>query len=124
MIEFAGRIAEQVTLAVGADPDRVAWAIDLAKGGPLDSKAMNGRSVPVVRIPNQNLKSGAAFDSTIRYAFGFDLIVATNSAHNVNLDADGLTLYSEMRDAGYAAYFVGTATRGVADLHASAKAAT
>jgi 5,10-methylenetetrahydromethanopterin reductase len=31
MIEFAGRIAERVTLAVGADPDRVAWAIDLAR---------------------------------------------------------------------------------------------
>jgi 5,10-methylenetetrahydromethanopterin reductase len=31
MIEFAARIAEQVTLAVGADPDRVAWAIDLAR---------------------------------------------------------------------------------------------
>jgi 5,10-methylenetetrahydromethanopterin reductase len=31
MIEFAGRIAEHVTLAVGADPDRVAWAIDLAR---------------------------------------------------------------------------------------------
>jgi 5,10-methylenetetrahydromethanopterin reductase len=31
MIEFAGRIAEQITLAVGADPDRVAWALDLAR---------------------------------------------------------------------------------------------
>jgi len=31
MIEFAGRIAERVTLAVGADPERVAWAIDLAR---------------------------------------------------------------------------------------------
>jgi 5,10-methylenetetrahydromethanopterin reductase len=28
MIAFAGRVAERVTLAVGADPDRVAWAID------------------------------------------------------------------------------------------------
>lgn len=31
MIEFAARIAERVTFAVGADPDRVAWAIDLAR---------------------------------------------------------------------------------------------
>jgi 5,10-methylenetetrahydromethanopterin reductase len=31
MIEFAGRIAENVTLAVGADPERVAWAVDLAR---------------------------------------------------------------------------------------------
>jgi 5,10-methylenetetrahydromethanopterin reductase len=33
MLEFAGGIAERVTLAVGADPERVAWAIDLARGG-------------------------------------------------------------------------------------------
>lgn len=31
MLELAGGIAEQVTLAVGADPDRVAWAIGLAR---------------------------------------------------------------------------------------------
>src|SRR5262245_46831151 len=28
MLELAARISERVTLAVGADPDRVAWAID------------------------------------------------------------------------------------------------
>ena len=37
MIEFAGRIAERVTLAVGADPDRVAWAIDLARKAAADA---------------------------------------------------------------------------------------
>src|SRR5215475_2682032 len=31
MIDFAARIAERVTLAVGADPERIAWAIDLAR---------------------------------------------------------------------------------------------
>ena len=36
MIEFAGRIAERVTLAVGADPDRVAWAVDLARKAAVD----------------------------------------------------------------------------------------
>ena len=36
MIEFAARIAERVTLAVGADPDRVAWAIDLARKAAAD----------------------------------------------------------------------------------------
>ena len=30
LIDFAARTAERVTLAVGADPDRVAWALDLA----------------------------------------------------------------------------------------------
>jgi 5,10-methylenetetrahydromethanopterin reductase len=37
LIEFAGRIAERVTLAVGADPDRVAWAIDLARKAAADA---------------------------------------------------------------------------------------
>jgi 5,10-methylenetetrahydromethanopterin reductase len=37
MIEFAGRIAERVTLAVGADPERVAWAIDLASKAAVDA---------------------------------------------------------------------------------------
>ena len=31
MIELAAGLAERVTLAVGADPERVAWAIDLAR---------------------------------------------------------------------------------------------
>src|SRR5690349_18727427 len=29
VIEFAARVAERVTLAVGADPTRIAWAVDL-----------------------------------------------------------------------------------------------
>ena len=37
VIEFAARIAERVTLAVGADPDRVAWALDLARLAAQDS---------------------------------------------------------------------------------------
>jgi 5,10-methylenetetrahydromethanopterin reductase len=36
MIDFAGRIAERVTLAVGADPDRVTWAVDLARKAAVD----------------------------------------------------------------------------------------
>src|SRR4051812_31929920 len=37
MIELAARIAERVTLAVGADPDRIAWAIDLARKTAADA---------------------------------------------------------------------------------------
>jgi 5,10-methylenetetrahydromethanopterin reductase len=37
MIEFAARVAEHVTLAVGADPDRVAWAIDLTRKAAADA---------------------------------------------------------------------------------------
>jgi 5,10-methylenetetrahydromethanopterin reductase len=37
MIAFAGRIAERITLAVGAETDRVAWAIDLARKAAADA---------------------------------------------------------------------------------------
>lgn len=36
MIELGGRVAERVTLAVGADPDRVAWALDLGRKAAAD----------------------------------------------------------------------------------------
>lgn len=37
MIDFAARTAERVTLAVGADPDRIAWALDLARKAAADA---------------------------------------------------------------------------------------
>ena len=37
MIELASRVAERVTLAVGADADRVAWALDLARKAAADA---------------------------------------------------------------------------------------
>ena len=37
VIDFAARTAERVTLAVGADPDRVAWALDLARKSASDA---------------------------------------------------------------------------------------
>ncbi len=37
LITFAARIAEQVTFAVGADPERVEWAIDLARKAAADA---------------------------------------------------------------------------------------
>jgi len=37
MIEFAARVAERVTFAVGADDDRVAWAVDLARKSAVDA---------------------------------------------------------------------------------------
>jgi len=46
MIELAGRLAERVTLAVGADPDRVAWAIDLTRKAAADA-GRDPRSVSI-----------------------------------------------------------------------------
>jgi 5,10-methylenetetrahydromethanopterin reductase len=37
MLDFAARTAEHVTLAVGADPDRIGWALDLARKAAVDA---------------------------------------------------------------------------------------
>jgi 5,10-methylenetetrahydromethanopterin reductase len=37
MIQLGARVAERVTLAVGADPDRIAWALDLARKAAADA---------------------------------------------------------------------------------------
>jgi 5,10-methylenetetrahydromethanopterin reductase len=37
LLEFAARTSERVTLAVGADPERVAWAIDLVHRAAIDA---------------------------------------------------------------------------------------
>lgn len=37
VIDLAARVAEQITFAVGADPERVAWAIDLARKAAADA---------------------------------------------------------------------------------------
>jgi 5,10-methylenetetrahydromethanopterin reductase len=37
MLALGGRLAERITLAVGADPERVAWAIELARKAAADA---------------------------------------------------------------------------------------
>src|SRR3954451_18413018 len=37
MIQFAARVAEHVTLAVGADPERISWALDTARKAAADA---------------------------------------------------------------------------------------
>ena len=44
MLELAGGLAERVTLAVGADPDRVAWALAIAR----DAATAEGRDPAAV----------------------------------------------------------------------------
>ncbi len=48
LLEFAGRTAERITLGVGADPERVAWALDLARKAAAD--AGRDPAVAVVRV--------------------------------------------------------------------------
>ena len=87
------------------------FAVDLAKAGPLDSKEMNGKSIPLGRIANQNRKTASpAFDPTGKYAFGFSLQVASAGAQNVNLDAEAQTAYRAMAQSGAAVLLQGPAT--------------
>jgi len=87
------------------------WAVDLHKGGPLLGKGgSDEQAVAITAFTGQNKNGNAAFDATQRYAFGFDIIPATASAKNVNLDAADLVDYQDMMSKGYTALFVGTAT--------------
>lgn len=86
------------------------WAIDLAKGGPLMAKALNGEAVALTRLTHQNLKSGTpAFSTTSKYAFGFEL-VAAQPAYNVNLDTEAQAAWREMAAKGWTVWLSGTAT--------------
>jgi hypothetical protein len=85
------------------------FAIDLHKGGPLAGKGgSDEQSVPIGILSSKS--DGSAFDPTVRYAFGFDVVAATNAAQNVNLDAAGRADYAQMVSNGWSVMYVGTAT--------------
>jgi hypothetical protein len=110
------------------------WAIDLTKAGspgdvetqavirPLGPGHSHGgppasgrgsaedRSIRLVRIDKQNRNGGAAFDPTRRYAFGYDVVTATNDARKVNFDAAAEADYATMVQEGVSMLYVGTAT--------------
>ncbi len=90
------------------------WAVDLSHGDPryLAGKGGAGeQAVPIAALASQNKNGGAAFatDGT-RYAFGFDVVGASNEAQNVNLDAEALADYEQMVSGGCAVMYIGTAT--------------
>ena len=95
------------------------WVIDLRKGGPLTGAA----GAPEQAQPFAGIKSkddGSPFDTTRRYAFGFETIPATATATKVNLDADGSSEYDLMVQKGYSVLYVGTVSRPVNDACATA----
>jgi hypothetical protein len=85
------------------------FAIDLHKGGAIVNPDGDPTEA-VAALTGQNKKGNAAFDSSERYAFGFEVVKATTSARNIDLDADDLVDYQTMVDNGYTTLFVGTAT--------------
>jgi hypothetical protein len=96
------------------------WAVDLAHSDPsyLPGKGGPGEeAAPIAALPPS---SAFATDGT-RYAFGFQVIAATDATAatadaparktlNVNLDADGLADYADMVQEGCSVLYVGTAT--------------
>lgn len=80
------------------------YAVDLAKPGPLDAKAMNGKAWKLgdVRSPG--------FDPTTRYAFGYRLVAAASGAEKVGFDSASDALYATMISKGWAVVYQGTAT--------------
>ncbi len=86
------------------------WAIDLHQGGPLAGKGgSDEQAVPITMLDRQNLNGDAAFDETLRYAFGFQLVPATADATMLQLEASDPD-YAEMVKNGWAVLYVGTAT--------------
>ena len=84
--------------------------IDLHRGGPLAGKGgTDEQAYPIEMVANQNKNGGAAFDPTLRYAFGFDSVPATASTQLINIDA-GDTDYAAMVQNGWNVLYVGTAT--------------
>ena len=84
------------------------WAVDLARADPQNLPGKGGpgeQAVPFASVVSDKL----ATDGT-RYAFGFDLVVASAGAKNVNLDAAAQADYAEMATNGCAVLYVGTAT--------------
>lgn len=87
------------------------FAIDLHKAGSLaDADGVAMDAAPVAALTGLNKQDNAAFDETTSYAFGFEVVKASKSAHSVNLDAADLTDYQDMVAKGYTTLLVGTAT--------------
>ena len=87
------------------------WAIDLAREGDALGAGGEGKAVPLASIANQNLRNGEPFEADRPYAFGFDLVAATDGAAFVNFagDAAAEALYASMIENGYAVLYAGTA---------------
>jgi hypothetical protein len=90
------------------------WAIDMHLNGPsfpyIDGKEMGERAIAFAVLRNENKNGNAPFptDGT-RLAVGFSVVEPTSSALNVNLDAEGLAVYSTMLQNKCTVYYRGTA---------------
>lgn len=90
------------------------FAVDLhtmAPGEPGVVTGKGGGGELALELGTLTSKSdGRPFDSTQRYAFGFELLAAEAGATRVNLDAEASALYDEMVASGVTTLVTGTAT--------------
>lgn len=102
------------------------WVVDLAKPGAVadvttQARTIHARSLLLLadevelKDPNAQLLTrfgslgGKSFDPAIRYAFGFDVVVASEAARRMNLDAAASADYADMIAKGQSMLYVGTA---------------
>jgi hypothetical protein len=87
------------------------WAIDLHRDDPsyIQGKESDEKAIPFAAIDRPNDGSAFLTDGT-RYAVGFQSVVASPTAINVNLEEEALPLYQTMVDGGCSVLYVGTAT--------------
>lgn len=125
-LEFEHVIVTVDKIRVNADPDKdtgnpqnvgatVASAdgpfvVDAHIGGNITGKSgePDEKTVSIAAFAAQS--NGQPFDPAARYAFSYDLVTASASAKNVNLDAAGLALYEQAKQKGWSMIYAGTAT--------------
>lgn len=86
------------------------WAVDTTLGGDIIGKSgsPDERTVAITAFASQ--ANGDDFDLATRYAFSYDLVEASKDAKLVNLDDEGVALYEEGQEKGWAMILAGTAT--------------
>lgn len=88
------------------------WIVDLSKPGDQVGAGGEGKAIGLGVIRDQNLAGGEPFDTTQRYAFGFEATAATAGATRVNFadDPEAAALADKMVAAGWSVLYVGKAT--------------
>lgn len=87
------------------------WAMDLVKPAPIMDEDKGGAGKIAIRLP---VEVSNTLDLEQRYAFGFDVVSAKDSAVRINIDSADSD-YQDMVQRNYAVLFIGTATLKATD---------
>ena len=94
----------------GRDPaqQRLVGTTVAEQSGPLVVDLKRAERTPLATFAQR--QDGQPFDTTVRYAFSFDLVPYTASAKRVNLDSSSDSALTEMASRGYSNYVEVVAT--------------